>query len=114
MPFRFELRGVKAVNRQLDRLGDDLENLDLSKAAKILAKESRRLAPVRTGRMRRSVRARGGGVYSAVPYTPYVHWGTSRITANPFVIQALSDKRVLFKIMSEVAEQVQDKIDERF
>lgn len=77
-------------------------------AAEIVAEEARRLVPVRTGRLRDSIKARAdqrsasvkAGTAARVPYANAVHWGYrnrpqggSNWPARPFIYDALYARR---------------------
>jgi len=97
-----ELR--RAIRRLRDRdLGRQLRETNLS-AAQIVATEALPYVPVRTGRLKNSVRAlasqrdgravAGGG---SVPYAAIVHWGGRGRAARPFLYDAAqrSQRRVV-------------------
>lgn len=56
--------------------------------------EARKNAPVDTGRLRADIQfetvrsALLGVVYNTVFYAPFVHFGTSRMSANPYLFKA--------------------------
>ncbi|RMH67457.1 MAG: hypothetical protein D6683_17865 [Actinomyces sp.] len=68
-------------------------------AAEVIAEEARRQAPVRTGRLRSSIRAQAtqkgasvkAGSPARVPYASVIHWGWQRrnIAPNPFISRAI-------------------------
>lgn len=102
---RIEIEGLNKLARELRALGDDAPkvlkeaNRD---AAKLVASEAAELAPVRSGRLRRSIRAtgaqRGAAVRAGgarVPYAGIVHFGFPRrgIPARPFLYEAAERRR---------------------
>ena len=117
MPVRpqLELVGYRELRRDLRKLGDDaiagLKQIN-KEAADIVATAANPLVPVRTGRMKGTLRTSGttrGGVVrmgrKAVPYAGPVHfgwpsrpdrakgWRGGPIEPNPFLYDAM-DKRV--------------------
>jgi len=65
-----------------------------------LAEQVRRNAPVRTGRLRDSIVARktkvmGYRVITTVPYSRFVEYGTSRMSAQPYFRPALKQVKGL-------------------
>jgi len=104
-PVRAEILGLKEIQRDLRRLGDDTKNelKDTHKAAaEIVVLGAKRYVPYRTGRLANSIRAiatqSSGRVRvgsAAVPYAGPIHfgWPARKITPNPFVYDAM-DTRV--------------------
>lgn len=103
----FEIKGAREMERLLLELGDQVAKKLLKKAiragAKPVVAEMRRLVPVRTGALRKSitvqaVRARGAAVVSigfAKPVSRRAHlieFGTAHHAANPFFRPALDSK----------------------
>lgn len=79
-----QVEGAKQLRTTLRRAGDDLGDLKAAHkdAAEIAARASADLAPVKSGRLQRTIRAAGtktAGIIragtKAVPYGPAVHWG---------------------------------------
>jgi HK97 gp10 family phage protein len=73
----------------------------VAKAALEMQAEARRLAPVRTGRLRDSIRARQLGPTSwvveiGVDYGGYVEFGTSRAPARPYMRPAFEKVKAKF------------------
>jgi len=65
----------------------------------VVEREAKRLAPVRTGTLRRSVTSRVGEsgnvvrVGTNLRYAPFVHFGTRYMRARPFLEDALEASR---------------------
>lgn len=78
-----------SLMRDQDKLRDDL-TLDLKKIYRDASKDE---APVRTGALRDSVRVDPYGLIVDIHYAKYVHYGTSKQSANPFVSRALADNK---------------------
>jgi HK97 gp10 family phage protein len=88
-----EIKGNERLMRFLNNMprfvresGDKI----CSEAASQASKEARRIVPVRTGRLKRSIRKEqtGQGAYrvgSKVEYAGYVEYGTSRMQAQPYL-----------------------------
>jgi phage gpG-like protein len=112
--------GVDQLRRTLRKLGDDDLKKALKEANKRIADEiiDRALpkVPVRSGRLRQSVRGLGnlaGAVGKAgsakVPYAAAIHWGRKKggeIEATPFLWKAAKDME------SVVADRYQDEVNE--
>jgi len=105
-----ELR--RAIRRLKDReLGRQLRETNLS-AAQIVATEALPYVPVRTGRLKASVRAlsahrdatgvAGGG---NVPYAAIIHWGGRGHHARPFLYDAAA------RAQSRVVDKYEHDID---
>ncbi|MBO5266416.1 MAG: HK97 gp10 family phage protein [Ruminiclostridium sp.] len=66
----------------------------LKLSAEEILREARRLCPVRTGRLKNSLTAKGetdrGEVFTDVPYASKVELGTSRQKPNPFLSGAVT------------------------
>lgn len=80
----FKLEGGRKLRATLKAAGDDLADLKAANkaAAEIAARASADLAPVKTGKLQRTIRASGtktAGVIragtKAVPYAQAIHWG---------------------------------------
>ncbi|MEM3891736.1 MAG: HK97 gp10 family phage protein [Nitrososphaerales archaeon] len=95
------IEGLKRVDSALWRLGKTLLLLSdeaLKVASEVCVEEAQRLAPVRTGRLRSSVRVleRGGDytvVGSDVLYAPFVEYGTMRMAPRPYLRPAVEKAR---------------------
>ena len=61
-------------------------------AAQTVTRAQSGRAPRRTGRLASSVRpsadTRAGVVETVVPYAAFVHWGTNKMPANPWLVEA--------------------------
>lgn len=104
-PIRTEILGLREVQRDLRKLGDDTktELKDTHKAAaEVVVLGAKRLVPYRTGRLADSIRAlatntsgkvRAGS--ASVPYAGPIHfgWPNRRIAPQPFIYDAM-DARV--------------------
>lgn len=115
---RIEVTGAKELRAALRRAGADVR--DMSKVNKAVAgtvaEEARRRSPIRSGRLRRSIRPGGrqtAGYVSAgrkgtVPYAGPIHygWPARNIAAQPFLLDAMGAKE------AEVVRQYQDYIGE--
>ena len=101
-----KVEGMRGLQKQLRTMNDTALKAELRKvnkdAANIVADEARNLVPVRTGRLRASIGARGGqrgstvkaGTASRVPYAGPIHfgWGARNIRPQPFLYEALGKK----------------------
>lgn len=101
----FEIDGIYKMQRALVKL-DDAARQDFKQAgfmaAEIVVEEAKRLVPVRTGALGKSIRAgkvvSGAKVYAgraSVPYAGPIHfgWAKRNIRPNPFLYDA-ADRRV--------------------
>lgn len=103
----FEVVGMKDVSRALQRVGDfetmrEMKSANLD-AAQVVADQAKVEVPVRSGKLRKTIKASGtskesfvrAGSPKAVPYAPPVHWGWARrgISPQPFVYEAW-DRRI--------------------
>lgn len=59
--------------------------------------DAKRRAPIRTGKLRESIRRAGSGLHATVevgvPYASYVEYGTSRMGARPYLWPAVEQAR---------------------
>ena len=102
-------RDLRAIDKKLPReLNKGLrEGLE-----KTVVPRAKQLAPVRSGRLRESIRAGGGGsklyVRSALPYAGAIHWGwpARNIRRNPFIEQAVEER------LDDVVEVMGDTVEE--
>ena len=104
-PIRADVVGLREVQRDLRKLGDDTktEMKDTHKAAaEVVVLGAKRLVPYRTGALANSIRAlasntsgrvRAGS--ASVPYAGPIHfgWPARRIAPQPFIYDAM-DQRV--------------------
>ena len=126
-PKMYIMQGDKEFKRMLSALDakfDDLKEFHLDLAELVMARALSR-APVRTGRLRETIRASGtktaGRVragFKRVPYAGPVHFGWATrpnlargqiggpIMPNPFLYEALDERR------NEVIQAYFDKVDE--
>jgi len=126
-PKMYTMQGDKEFKRMLSALDakfDDLKKFHLDLAELVMARALSR-APVRTGRLRETIRASGtktaGRVragFKRVPYAGPVHFGWATrpnlargqiggpIMPNPFLYEALDERR------NEVIQAYFDKVDE--
>lgn len=117
-----EVRGLRELRRDFRKAGDDMSDLkDLHKyIADDVAGTAKTKVPVRSGRLRNSIR--GSGTKTAarvragnnrksgptsVPYAAPIHfgWGRRGIKPQPFLYEALDDRR------QEVIDRYNDEID---
>lgn len=98
----YKVEGGRELRRTLRQAGDDLQDLTKAhrEAAEIAARASSALAPVKSGRLRDTIRAAGtktAGVvragFARVPYAGPIHWGWGRrhIKAQPFISRGAQD-----------------------
>lgn len=116
---RIQVHGAKELRRALTRMGADVKDLTRihKEAAEDVARVARERAPVRSGRLRKSVKARatrtrgtvqaGGG---AVVYAGPIHfgWPKRNIEPQPFIYDALDERRdeVIGRYEERIAELV--------
>ena len=115
------IHGGRELRRKFKAVGDDMQDLkDLHKRlADDVAGTAKTKVPVRTGRLRNSIRGSGTKTAarvragnnrksgpSSVPYAPPVHWGWARrgIKPQPFLYEALDDRR------QEVVDAYNDQV----
>jgi len=103
-PKMYIMQGDKEFKRMLSALDakfDDLKEFHLDLAELVMARALSR-APVRTGRLRETIRASGtktaGRVragFKRVPYAGVIHfgWPARRIQPQPFLYDALDQRR---------------------
>jgi hypothetical protein len=113
-----EILGLREVQRDLNKLGDDTKNKmkDTHKeAAEVVVMGAKRLVPYRTGALAASIRAlatkssgrvRAGS--ASVPYSGPIHfgWPARQIKPQPFIYDALDGRR------AEVAAVYVKRIDQ--
>ena len=113
-----EILGLREVQRDLNKLGDDTKNemKDTHKeAAEVVVMGAKRLVPFRTGALAESIRAlatkssgrvRAGS--ASVPYAGPIHfgWPARAITPNPFIYDAIDARR------DDIRELYEERIDE--
>lgn len=94
------LRGALRALRRAQRAADDARRPALEEWAKDTAATAKKFSPVLTGRMRRQIDYRVNkadanvGVYgSSRRYAGYVHGGTSKMEANPWMARAFAAHR---------------------
>ena len=104
-PAGIKIAGLKSAIRALQEVGipDNEIKQAGSEAGEIVAKEARGLAPVRTGRLRDSIRVSkalrkvsiSAGNNKSIPYANPIHWGWFKrnIKPQPFFVKALGITR---------------------
>lgn len=119
----YEVEGGRRLRATLRQAGDDLQGMrDAHRdASQIAANAAAALAPVRSGRLRATVRAAGtktAGIiragFARVPYAGPVHWGWPRrnIPANTFLSDgAKSTEPRWLPVYMKHVEQALDKIE---
>ncbi len=112
---RVEIEGLKELAKALKSAAGDVADLKKAnlEAAKVVAERGVDLAPVRSGNLRDTIRAAGQQAFGVVragnrgdvPYAAPVHWGWGTrpnwakgwrggpIAPNPFLYDALDDRR---------------------
>lgn len=105
-----QLKGARELQKGLRKAGIDLKDLrdENLKAAQIVARQGKATAPVKTGRLARTVRAGANqktgiiraGTNGRVPYANPIHWGwhgtdakgrRHNITGRPWLTQSAKD-----------------------
>lgn len=98
---------AKLVSRL--RIIADATRREVGEAVQVMAEkirdDAKTLAPFRTGKLRRGIRKRKTGDSSAVvgvfadevPYAVFVHFGTSKMAGNPFLLAAFWQNAQLFR-----------------
>ncbi|MEM2225722.1 MAG: HK97 gp10 family phage protein [Candidatus Caldarchaeum sp.] len=86
---------LKGLSNECEKAVEDVVKL-LEETAVKTAEKAREYAPVRTGRLRKSISHRKVGktkymVEAAAPYAGYVEFGTSRFPPRGFMRRALSE-----------------------
>lgn len=121
-----QVDGARELRRQLKQVQDGVADLKAAHAAAAMTVEQRaaQLAPRRSGRMAATLRSSGqvsGGIvrvgYARLPYAGPIHfgwptrpnpgkgWRGGPIYPNPFMYEALDDRR------SEVIEMYEDRVN---
>ena len=100
-----KVKNLREINRALKAVGVPRKEVTAAakKAGEAVVNEARSLTPVRSGRLRDSIRissARGGiriqaGNNTTIPYANPIHWGWFRrkIAPQPFLAKALGYNR---------------------
>lgn len=102
---KIEIEGLRELNRAFRRLGSDA-TVDLKgvhlESARVVEKRARQVVPVRSGRLKDTLRSsgtmRGAQVragFARVPYAGPIHfgWRKRNIRPQPFLYDALDDRR---------------------
>lgn len=98
------VEGLSQLRRTLREAGDDLSDLKAlnKEAADIAARASARLAPVRSGRLKKTVRASGTKTTGIIrtgnksaPYAGPIHWGWQKrnIRPQPFLADGTQNSK---------------------
>lgn len=99
-----QTQGLRAASRALSKAGDYAEDQKelMHEIGMVVANEAKRIAPVRSGTLRDTIRAGKGKTkavvragFKRVPYAPVVHygWPDRNIPAQPYMYQALANTR---------------------
>tara|TARA_R110001632_G_scaffold200541_1_gene323228 strand:- start:257 stop:667 length:411 start_codon:yes stop_codon:yes gene_type:complete len=124
-----KVTNLREINRALSNVGAPKDEIKAAgkKAAEVVVNEARTLVPVRTGKLRDSIRlgatARGKITLmagnnrtskSAVPYANPIHWGWSKrhIAPQPFFAKALGYTRD--EIYDTYFQQLEKLITEQY
>ena len=109
----FELQGLRELEQSIEAMPAGLHAQVMGAAtqamAREVAKEARKLVPVRTGALKKSIRVRrfrerfrgrqyrsAAGVYAGGPsarHAPLIEYGSSRAAARPFIRPAIMNTR---------------------
>lgn len=104
-PNGIKVKGFKAAVKSLQAIGVPVSEIKQagSEAGELVAREARNLAPVRSGRLRNSIRVSkalnrvsvSAGNNKTVPYANPIHWGWFKrnIKPQPFFVKALGITR---------------------
>jgi len=98
---QLKVRGISRLERNLkvinERLNKDIQQ-GLKQSSNIIIKEAKRIVPVKTGRLRKSIKGRikprSLRVGSDVEYAPFVELGTRFQRAQAFLLPALQHSRL--------------------
>lgn len=106
--------GAAELHAALRGIAAHLDDLPAAQdAAELVRADAAARAPIRTGRLRSSIRAQvapgGATVGTSVPYGAPVHYGTSRMPGRPFLTDALNANRD--KIVDLYARDIQELIN---
>ena len=119
-----KVEGLRDLQKQLRQAQDKDMQAALRKAnkgaAEIVADEARNKVPVRSGRLKASIGARGSqrsatvkaGTAARVPYAGPIHfgWRARNITPQPFLYEALGEK--WDNVYKDYEHQIQKLINE--
>lgn len=123
-----EIEGHRELRRKINRITDDVDKQNAKgelkamnlAAAEIVENRATELVPVRTGTLRDTIRAAGTQKYgrvragfARVPYAGPIHfgWAARNIRPNPFLYNALDDRRV--EVFRSYEKQMSDLIRRR-
>ena len=116
---REEIEGLREIQRDMRRLGDDTKMAmkpTHQQAADLVAEGARRRAPVRSGRLRKSIKGTavmtggrvrigyGGGEPSLYAGPIHFGWPARLIRPQPFVYDELDDRRA--EVVQLYAERI--------
>lgn len=119
-----KVKGLREINRALKTVGVPRKEITAAakKAANVVILEAKSLTPVRSGKLRDSIRPgtrRGGitimaGNNTTIPYANPIHWGwfRRRIAPQPFLAKALGYNRD--EIYQAYFEQLERLITEQY
>lgn len=106
MRMKVTVTGTADLQRKLSRMSDNVKGRNLAAAtlagAMVIEQRAKELTPVRTGNLRRSIHSQladsrpesaSAKVGTNVEYSPYVEYGTRRMSARPYLRPALDEKR---------------------
>ncbi|MCP8307958.1 MAG: HK97 gp10 family phage protein [archaeon] len=114
MSLSLELRGWEEFRRFLrdfpSRVKIAIEEAS-EEASKLIAQSAKRKAPVRTGKLRDSIRASSFMVEARVPYAAYVEFGTRKMEAQPFLRPAIEES--IPKVRNIFRTKIEDMIRSR-
>ena len=95
---KITVSGDDTLRRTMAAAGDDLENLDQTGNARLVAARAQQGAPKLTGMLAASIVVKDVGkgvaaVTSDLVYAPVIHygWGARNITPQPFLTDALEE-----------------------
>jgi HK97 gp10 family phage protein len=109
------VKGEENLRRTLDAAEKNIARLPGDKQAGIVASRARGFAPVRTGRLRRSIKARrgpggvGGHVEVGAPYGYYVENGTRHMRGRFYMKRAVEASGA--QVVVVYKGQCQDELD---
>ena len=124
MSLTFEVRGFDELEKKLSSLGEKGEEISdkaLDKGAQILLQEAQKRARKRTGLLRSEIKIQrrqtnkgkkyvqvGISTGSKAFYAKFLEFGTSKMSAKPFLRPALESKRQ--QIQNEIIQEIEKNI----
>jgi len=91
--------GERRLIKKFDKIVERIETFDFVDALEPLVTQAKKNAPVKTGKLRKSIRVQADSVTVGEFYSKFQEFGTTRIKANPFFRKAIKQSERMQQLL---------------